>query len=112
MDGCLTDHTLGEGGSFERGQTQVPDLDAARGPRDEDVVTLQVPVDDGRSACVQEVQAFEDLTTPAAQHFGFHHLEALQIPGGYNTISITCICINTYMCVTVVTQELSLKEKQ
>lgn len=95
MDGCLTDHTLGEGGSFERGQTQVPDLHAARGPRDEDVVTLQVPVDDGRSACVQEVQAFEDLTTPAAQHFGFHHLEALQIPGGnrkHYWCGTSCVC--------------------
>lgn len=40
--------TLGKGGSFECGQAQVPNLDGARGARDEDVVTLEVTVDDGR----------------------------------------------------------------
>lgn len=77
----LTNHTLSKGGSFERSQTQIPDLDAARGARDEDVITLQVPVDDGRSARVQEMQTFENLTAPAAQNFRFHHLKAFQIPG-------------------------------
>lgn len=71
--------TLGEGGPLQRGQAQVADFHGARGPRDEDVVTLQVPVDDGRRSGVQEVEAFEDLTAPRAQHLDLHHLKALQV---------------------------------
>lgn len=74
-----TNDTLGKGGPLQRGQTQVADLYRACGPRDEDVVTLQVPVDDGRRSGVQEVEAFEDLTAPRAQHLDLHHLEALQV---------------------------------
>lgn len=36
-------------------------------------------MDDRRSSSVKEVESFEDLSTPAAQHFDFHHLEPLQI---------------------------------
>lgn len=74
--------TLGEGRPLQRGQTQVPDLHRARGPRDEDVVAFQVPVNDGRRSGVQEVKAFEDLPAPRAQHLDFHHLEALQVAAG------------------------------
>lgn len=74
-----TDDALGKRGSLQRGQAQVADLHGACGARDEDVVTLQVPVDDGRRSCVQEVEAFEDLTAPRAQHLDLHHLEALQV---------------------------------
>ena len=73
---------LGEGGPLERGQAQVPDLHGARGAGDEDVVTLQVPVDDGRGPGVQEVEAFKDLTAPRPQNLDLHHLEALQVAGG------------------------------
>ncbi len=76
----LTDHALGEAGSLERGQTQVPDLHAPRGARDEDVVTLQVPVDDGGGTSVQKVKSFEDLTTPSLQELQLHLLKTLQIP--------------------------------
>lgn len=80
--GLCQDHTydtLGEGGSLERGQAQVPNLDRARGARDEDVVTLEVTVDDGGRAGVQEMQPLEDLPAPALQHLQLHLLEPLQI---------------------------------
>lgn len=38
-------------------------------------------MDDWRSPSVEEVEAFEDLPTPAAEHFNFHHLKPLQVPG-------------------------------
>lgn len=74
-----TNDTLGKGGPLQRGQAKVADLHRACGPRDEDVVALQVPVDDGRRSGVQEVEAFEDLAAPRAQHLDLHHLEALQV---------------------------------
>lgn len=74
-----TNDTLGKGGPLQRGQAKVADLHRARGPRDEDVVALQVPVDDGRRSGVQEVETFEDLAAPRAQHLDLHHLEALQV---------------------------------
>lgn len=36
-------------------------------------------MDDGGSPRMEEVESFEDLSTPAAQYFNFHHLEPLQI---------------------------------
>lgn len=63
----LTDDTFSERGTFEGGEPQVSDLDRAGGARDEDVVTLQVSVDDGRRSRVQEVKPFEDLSTPALE---------------------------------------------
>ena len=80
--------TLGEGGPLERGQSQVSDLDGAGGAGDEDVVALEVAVDDGRGPGVQEVETFQDLTTPAPQHLGLHHLEALQVPTGLGAVSV------------------------
>lgn len=38
-------------------------------------------MDDGGSPSMKEVEALEDLSTPASQHFNFHHLEPLQISG-------------------------------
>lgn len=60
----LTYDTFGEGGPLQRGQSQVSDLHRARGTRDEDVVALQVPVDDGWGPGVQEVETFKDLPAP------------------------------------------------
>lgn len=37
-------------------------------------------MDDGRSPGVEEMKAFEDLTTPAPQHLDLHHLKTLQVP--------------------------------
>lgn len=76
----LTNDTFSKRGTFESGQPQISNLDRAGRASDEDVVALQVPVDDGRSACVQEVKPFEDLTAPALQQFQFHLLEPLQVP--------------------------------
>lgn len=39
-------------------------------------------MDDWRSPCVKEVEAFEDLPAPASQNFRLHHLKTLQIPVG------------------------------
>lgn len=36
-------------------------------------------MDDGGSPSMKEVEPLEDLSTPAPQHFNFHHLEPLQI---------------------------------
>lgn len=74
--------TLGKGGSLEGGQAQVTNLDRARGARDEDVVTLEVAVDDGGRASVQEMQTLEDLPAPALQHLQLHLFKPLQIPAG------------------------------
>lgn len=74
--------TLGKGGSLEGGQAQVANLDRARGARDEDVVTLEVAVDDGGRASVQEMQTLEDLPAPALQHLQLHLFKPLQIPAG------------------------------
>lgn len=63
----LTNDTFSERGTFESGESQIPNLDRAGGARDEDVVTLQVPVDDGRRSRVQEVKPFQDLSTPALE---------------------------------------------
>lgn len=51
----LTYHTFGKRGSFQGCQTQVSNLDWSSGASDEDVVTFQVSVNDGRSACVQKL---------------------------------------------------------
>ena len=62
------DHGLGEALVLERGQAEVAYLDAAGGSGDEDVITLQVSVDHGRDAGVQEQQSSQDLTTPGLQN--------------------------------------------
>lgn len=71
--------TLGERCALERGQTQVSNLDRSCWTCDKNVVALQVPVDDGGSPSMKEVETLEDLSTPAPEHFNFHHLEPLQI---------------------------------
>lgn len=63
----LTNHTFSKRGTFKSGESQIPDLDRAGGARDEDVVTLQVPVNDGRRPRVQEVEPFQDLSTPTLE---------------------------------------------
>lgn len=63
----LTNDTFSKRGTFKSGESQISDLDRASGARDEDVVTLQVSVDDGRRSRVQEVKPFEDLSTPALE---------------------------------------------
>ena len=52
--------------SLESCETQVANLDQTRCPVDEDVVTLEVSVDDGRSPGVEEVKSAKNLPTPAA----------------------------------------------
>ena len=61
----LTDDTLGEGGPLESSKSKVTNLHRARGTSDEDVVTLEVPVDDGGGPGVQEVETLQDLSAPA-----------------------------------------------
>lgn len=63
----LTNDTFSKRGTFKSGESQIPNLDRACGARDEDVVTLQVPVDDGRRSRVQEVKPFQDLSTPTLE---------------------------------------------
>ena len=61
----LTYHAFSKGCSLEGGQAQVADLHRPCGPSDKDVVTLEVPVDDGGRPGVQEQQALQDLPAPA-----------------------------------------------
>lgn len=75
----LTNDTFSKRGTFQSGQSQIPNLDGAGGARDEDVVTLQVPVDDGGRPRVQEVEPFQDLEAPALQQLQLHLLESLQV---------------------------------
>lgn len=75
----LTNDTFSKRGTFQSGQSQIPNLDGAGGTRDEDVVTLEVPVDDGGRPRVQEVEAFQDLQAPALQQLQLHLLESLQV---------------------------------
>ena len=83
-DAVLTNDALSEGGTLERGEAKVSDLDGASRAGDEDVVALEVAVDDGRGTRVQEVEALQDLTAPALQQLQLHLLEALQVPGTGN----------------------------
>lgn len=76
----LTNDTFGEGGTLESGKAEVSDLDGAGGAGNEDVVALEVAVDDGWRARVQEVEALQDLMAPALQQLQLHLLKALQIP--------------------------------
>lgn len=53
----LTNDTFSKRGTFESGQSQISYLDGAGGAGDEDVVTLEVPVDYRRSPGVKEVKS-------------------------------------------------------
>lgn len=75
----LTNDTFSKRGTFKGGESQIPNLDRASGARDEDVVTLQVSVDDGRRSRVQEVKPFQDLSTPTLEQLELHLLESLQV---------------------------------
>lgn len=66
---------LGKGGPLEGSQTQVSNLDRSGRSGDEDVVTLEVPVDDGRRPGMKEVQPLQNLPAPAAQDFDLHLLK-------------------------------------
>ena len=73
------DDGLGERLVPEGGEAQVADLDRARGACDEDVVALEVPVDDGRGARVEEVEPLEDLPAPRVEHAPVDPAEAPQV---------------------------------
>lgn len=76
--------TLCKRSPLESGEAKVTNLDRASGPSDEDVVTLEVTVDDGRRPGMKEVKPFKDLPTPATQDFNLHLLKPLQIPTEQN----------------------------
>lgn len=69
--------TLGKRSPLESGKAQVADLDGSGGPSDENVVTLEVTVDDGRRPGMKKVKPFQDLPTPAPQDFDLHLLKPL-----------------------------------
>lgn len=76
----LTDDALGERGLLERGEAQVSDLDGGGGSGDEDVVTLEVSVQDGGAARVQELKTLQDLKAPTLQQLQLHLTEPAQVP--------------------------------
>jgi len=65
--------------SFQCCKAQVSDLNKASGAIDEDVVTLEVPVDDGGGASVEEVEAPQDLPPPASDHLVFNGFQTTHV---------------------------------
>jgi hypothetical protein len=49
------------------------------------ITYFQIAMDDGRRPRVQEVEAFEDLSTPRLEYFEVDLLETPQIPAGRET---------------------------
>jgi hypothetical protein len=72
---------LAEDGS----QAEVADLDLALVAVHEDVVTLEVPVDDGRIVAVQVQQAAEDLPAPMLHRPYVHPSVPLPVPNHHQT---------------------------
>jgi hypothetical protein len=70
------------------GQPQVSNLDLPAGAVDQDVVTLEVPVNDGRVVCVQVQQALQDLECPALDGLLTDELVLLAVPAGGSSIAI------------------------
>ena len=69
--------------SFQRCKAQVADLNKTCGAVDEDVVTLEISMDDGGCAGVEEVEASQDLPTPAADHFMLDCFQAAHVAEGW-----------------------------
>ena len=65
---------------LERSQAQIADLDDAGRAGNEDVIALEIAVDDGRLARVQEVEAVQQLPRPLFQQLERHLLELLDVP--------------------------------
>lgn len=63
----LTNHCL-DFGPLQCGQSQVSYLDQTCGAIDEDVVTLEVPMDDRRGPGVEKLEPFQNLSPPAPNH--------------------------------------------
>ena len=86
----LTNDSL-DVGPLERGQTEVPYLDEARRAVDEDVVALEVAVDDWGQPRVQEGQASQDLSSPAADHLGLDGLQTTHV--AVRVWGRVCVCV-------------------
>lgn len=67
-------------GAQQGGETQVADLDHPLRTIDEDVVTLEISVDNGRVVAVQVYQAAENLPSPALQNLVINNLVPLAVP--------------------------------
>ena len=80
MAACTCTYDCFDFRAFQCRQAQVSNLDKSSGPVNENVVTLEVTVDDWWRACVQKVQATQDLPAPAAYYLGLDGLEATHVP--------------------------------
>lgn len=67
------------------GQAKVADLDLPLVAVHEDVVTLEVPVNDGRIMAVQVQQAAEDLPAPVLHRPYVHPSVPLPVPNHHQT---------------------------
>ena len=74
-----TNNALGKWLVLERGQAEVTNLHRAGRTSDEDIVTLEVTVDHGRSATVEEQQTFQDLSTPVLENVQVDASEPLYV---------------------------------
>ena len=63
-------------------KAQVANLNKTCGAVDEDVITLEVSMDDGGCAGMEEVKASQDLPTPAADHFGLDCFQPVHVAMG------------------------------
>mmetsp|Transcript_18178 Transcript_18178/g.42550 ORF Transcript_18178/g.42550 Transcript_18178/m.42550 type:complete len:206 (-) Transcript_18178:669-1286(-) len=62
------------------GEPKIANHDLSTIAVDEDVIALQVPVDDGIRTSMQIIQAFQDLSTPVANHLQFQRrVDALDV---------------------------------
>ena len=84
-----TQHRLRRSAGAQQGcQTQVADLDDTFRAIDEDVVTLEVAVDDGRVVAVQIYQAAQNLPCPPLQHLVVDDLVPLAVPAAIGGVPI------------------------
>jgi hypothetical protein len=70
----------GVGLAEDGGETEVANLDLSLVAVHEDVVTLEVPVDDGRIVAMQVQQAAEDLPAPVLHRPYVHPPVPLPVP--------------------------------
>ena len=88
----LTDAVNGMGLAEDGSQAEVADLDLTLVAVHEDVVTLEVPVDDGRIVAVQVQQAAEDLPAPVLHRPYVHPPVPLPVPNHHQSKTTIKFC--------------------
>ena len=66
-----TDYAFHKGSFFECCQTQITKFEKASCACYENIVTFQIPMNDGGHSGVKEIQSFQDLPTPVYENLLF-----------------------------------------